>query len=543
MHITTVSVAAWIALAAGSGGLADGLENQLAPSTGQAPRLSRFGEAKGNERLPEYLVAHNALSEQEKKEKYGFEGSGIPGSPEMIRLTEEWHAMNASAAKQRGRDRFRENKYGMFIHWGLYSTLGGVWQGEKMEDGGKGPTVAEWIMRRKQIPRAEYAELAKDFDPQGFDAEEWVAVAKAAGMRYLVVGSKHHEGFAMFDSDVSDFNIVDATPFGRDVIKELEQACKKADIAFGVYYSNSLDWRDGGDGGMKDYGPAKNPRRAFMPNYWDPAPVTFDEYVANKALPQVRELLSNYEIAQIWFDTPIYIPPKHSMAFYKAVYEANPEILVNSRVGNGFGDIGIPGDNVIPDEPNANTWEGIATTNNSWGYKSYDDDWKSPLETLFWLVANVSKGGNFLLNVGPDGDGVIPPESVANLLAVGEWLKINGDAIYGTRPWIVDHEGPTEIQMKGTGHRAESAPEFRFESNDFWFTRKNDKVYVVALARPDDGRISVESLKGHGVAAIRMLGSTGDLNWQESGASVDIELPAFQTDGIGYALEVTLANR
>jgi alpha-L-fucosidase len=490
----------------------------------------------------DYLIAHNALSEIEKKQKYGFEGSGIPGSPEMIALTEEWKAMNSSAAKQKGRDLFNENKYGMFIHWGLYSTLGGVWKGETMEDGGKGPAVAEWIMRRKEIPRAEYAELAKDFNPQQFDADEWVAIAKAAGMKYMVVGSKHHEGFAMFDSEVSDFNVVDATPFGRDVIKELELACKKAGISFGVYYSNSLDWRDGGDGGMKDYGPAKNPRRAPMPNNWDPAPVTFDEYVANKSLPQVRELLSNYELTQIWFDTPIYISPKHSMAFYKTVYEANPEILVNSRVGNGFGDIGIPGDNVIPDKASANTWEGIATTNNSWGYKSYDDDWKSPLETLFWLVANVSKGGNFLLNVGPDAQGVIPAESVANLLSVGDWLMVNGAAIYDTEPWKVDHEGPTQIQMKGTKHREEGAGKLEFESSDFWFTRKGEKIYVIALARPKDGRISVQALQGHEVNAIRVLGQSEQVTWEEGADSIDIQLPVFEKDGIGYTLEVSLAQ-
>jgi len=492
--------------------------------------------------LPDYLLAHNALSEMEKIQVYGFEGSGIPGSPEMVRLTAEFQEMNQSGAKQKGRELFNENKYGMFIHWGLYSTLGGVWKGETMEDGGKGPAVAEWIMRRKEIPRVEYAELARDFNPQGFDADEWVAIAKAAGMKYMVVGSKHHEGFALFDSDVSDFNIVDATPFGRDVIKELELACKSAGIAFGVYYSNSLDWRDGGDGGLKDYGPAKNPRRAPFPNTWDPAPVTFDEYIANKSLPQVLELLSNYELTQIWFDTPAYIPPKHSMAFYKTVYEANPEILVNSRVGNGFGDIGIPGDNVIPDKASANTWEGIATTNNSWGYKSYDDDWKSPLETLFWLIANVSKGGNFLLNVGPDAEGVIPAESVTNLLAVGEWLKVNGEAIYGTTPWKLDHEGPTKVQMKGTKHREDNAAEMAFESNDFWFTRKGEKIYVIALERPGNGQISVAALNGEGVKSIRLLGSTQEVGWEEGAESVDIQLPAFEKDGIGYSLEILLQD-
>jgi len=493
---------------------------------------------------PDYLAAHNALSEAEKREKYGFEGSGIPGSPEMIALTEEWRSMNGSAAKQKGRDRFNENKYGMFIHWGLYSSLGGIWRGEKMEDGGTGPAVAEWIMRRKEIPRDGYAQLARDFNPQDFDANEWVAAAKAAGMRYMVITSKHHDGFALFDSEVSDFNIVDATPFGRDVIRELADACEKAGIDFGVYYSNSLDWRDGGDGGMKDYGPGpdRTPRRVNMPNNWDPAPVRFDEYIAEKSLPQVRELLSNYELSQIWFDTPVYIPPKHSMEFYKTVYNANPEILVNSRIGNGFGDIGVPGDNVIPDEASANTWEGIATTNNSWGYKSYDTDWKSPLETLYWLIANVSKGGNFLLNVGPDGRGKIPAESVANLTAVGDWLAVNGDAIYGSKPWIVDHEGPTKIQMKGTAHRGEGGVKFEFKSSDFWFTRKGAKVYVVALARPEDGRISVQSLKDQPIADIRLLGQSDEVTWEDGAESIEIQLPAFADPGTGYVLEISMSG-
>ncbi|MCK5172462.1 MAG: alpha-L-fucosidase, partial [Planctomycetes bacterium] len=424
----------------------------------------------------------------------GPSGSGVPGSPEMVRLGAKWQVMSDSAAKQRGRKRFNDNKYGMFIHWGLYSTLGGIYKGEKMEEGGTGPKVAEWIMRRKEIPRDEYAKLADNFNPTKFNADEWVAIAKAAGMKYMVITSKHHDGFALFDSEVSSFNVVDATPFGRDIIRELEVACKKAGIAFGVYYSHALDWRDGGDSGMKDYGPEK-PAQAMFPNYYDPSPVTFDDYIANKSLPQVRELVNNYDLTEVWLDTAIYIPPKHSFEFYKTIFDANPEILVSQRVGNGFGDIGTPGDNIIPDEASENTWEGIATTNNSWGYKSYDNDWKSPIETLYWLIANVSKGGNFLLNVGPDGSGTIPPKSVENLLAVGKWLKVNGDAIYGTKPWRVDHEGPSDLQMKGTEHRSKAKLSFDFKSDDFWFTQKEGKVYVIALARPEGNTVAIKSLK------------------------------------------------
>ena len=151
----------------------------------------------------------------------------------MLELEAKWRPMASSPAKMRGHENFNQQKYGMFIHWGLYSQLGGVYKGKKMEEGGTGPRVAEWVMRRKEIPRAEYAKLADSFNPTHFDAEEWVAVAKAAGMKYMVITSKHHDGFALFDSDVSDFNVVDGSPFGRDIIRELEQACEKLGLPSG----------------------------------------------------------------------------------------------------------------------------------------------------------------------------------------------------------------------------------------------------------------------------------------------------------------------
>ena len=378
---------------------------------------------------------------------------GKPKVPAEMR--EAWTEMNASAPKQAARERFNQNKYGMFIHWGLYSQLGGVWKGQKMEEGGTGPEVAEWIMRNKEIPRAEYAKLAETFNPVKFDADEWVAIAKAAGMNYMVITSKHHDGFALFDSEVSDYNVVDATPFKRDIIRELEQACKRGGIDFGVYYSHAIDWKDGGDGGMKDYGPKLSPkdRALLFANYFDPAPVRYDDYIANKSLPQVRELLANYELTEIWFDTPMNMPPHHSFEFYKTVYAGDPEILVTQRIGNEMGDIGTPGDNIIPRSASKNTWEGIATTNHSWGYKSYDNDWKSPTETLFWLLENSSKGGNFLLNVGPKGDGTIPEQSIENLLGAGKWLKVNGEAIYGTTLWTTTSEGPHKIKQSVSPHK------------------------------------------------------------------------------------------
>ena len=293
---------------------------------------------------------------------------------------------------------------------------------------------------------------------------------------------------------------------------------------------------------MKDYGP-KNPKerkQALFPNYFDPAPVRFDDYIETKALPQVQELVANYSLCEMWLDTPIYIPPNHSFAFYKAIYAANPEILVNQRIGNGFGDIGIPGDNIIPDEVSENTWEGIATTNNSWGFKSYDVDWKSPMETLYWLIANVSKGGNFLLNVGPDGTGMIPEKSVDNLLEVGKWLKVNGAAIYGSKPWKVAKEGPTDIQIKGTSHRRDSEFTFAFEANDFWFTSTQDRIYVIALADAVKGRIQVRSLAGVPIKEIKRLEDDQVLSWQACRDGIEIELPVLDSALDGYVLEVSV---
>jgi len=232
-------------------------------------------------------ILSGALNIASASRKNTFEngniGSGVPRSPEMLAFEAAWTPLNQSGPKEQAREQFNENKYGMFIHWGLYSQLGGIWKGEKMEDGGRGPNISEWIMRKKAIPRDEYATLADTFNPEGFDADEWVAIAKAAGMRYMVITSKHHDGFALFDSGVDDFNSVDGTPFGRDIIRELEEACERGGIAFGVYYSHALDWRDGGDAGMKDYRKEGQRDNTGFLNDFDPSPTSFDAYITTNA--------------------------------------------------------------------------------------------------------------------------------------------------------------------------------------------------------------------------------------------------------------------
>ena len=456
----------------------------------------------------------------------------------------EWSRMHASKAE--ALTAFNEAKFGMFIHWGLYAIPGGVWNGQRMEDDGIGPTVAEWIMRRRSIPRARYAELAGDFSPLKFDADEWAQLAADAGMRYMVITSKHHDGFALHESRVSDFTSVAATPFGRDAIAELHDACPRHQVRFGVYYSHTLDWYDGGDFGIQ-YATETTGLRKIGTNDWDPSPRTFDDYLTNKAMAQVEELAERYsDLFLVWFDGAGYIPEDLSLDFYRAVYRHAPGTLVNSRISNvdlprDLGDYQSAGDNHIPDlsEVEKPHWETCGTMNNSWGYKSYDHDWKGPVEVLSWLVDVVSRGGNYLLNVGPTGEGEIPAESVRTLRQVGAWLRVNGDAIYGTHAWSVFREGPTESSRKGTGQRAQRGFTATFTPQDLWFTRRDGAVYAIALAYPHDHRVLIRSMKDVPVAKVRMLGTDQAVSWESTPEGLSVSLPT-RTSAHGYALGIDL---
>ena len=310
---------------------------------------------------------------------------------------------------------WREAKFGMFIHWGLYAIPAGVWKGERI------PGIGEWIMYRARIPVGEYEQLAKQFNPLKFDAAEWVALAKNAGQKYIVITSKHHDGFCMFRSEVGDYNIVDATPFGRDPLKELAAECRRQGIKLGFYYSQTQDWHHpDGDGNDWDYGEEEKDFAGYLEDY---------------VKPQVRELLTNYgPIGLIWFDTPKRITAEQSRSLLDLVHQMQPDCLVSGRLGNVLGDYAEAGDNRIPEQALDIDWETPATINDTWGFKMHDHNWKSSQDLIRKLVDIVSKGGNYLLNVGPTAEGVIPQPSACRLLAVGEWLKINGEAVYGTSP-------------------------------------------------------------------------------------------------------------
>ena len=323
------------------------------------------------------------------------------------------HANETKAERDARMHWWRQARFGMFIHWGLYAQLAGNWNGQQV--GGYG----EWIMHDAKIPVGDYAAHASQFNPEKFNADEWVSIAKAAGMKYIVMTAKHHEGFAMFPTKVDDFNIDARTPFKRDPIGEMAAACKKQGLKFGVYYSQNLDWHHpgGGTAGAR----------------WDPAQDgDFHAYVRNVAAPQVRELLTNYHPAILWWDIPGNYTPEEAKLLTSAFAE-NPGLIANNRMGTG-----VPGDTETPEQFVPATgypgkdWETCMTINDTWGYKSSDTNFKSTESLMRNLIDIASKGGNYLLNVGPEPIGVIPGPEVERLKAMGAWLKMNGESIYAT---------------------------------------------------------------------------------------------------------------
>ena len=311
---------------------------------------------------------------------------------------------------------FRSAKFGMMIHWGLYSLPAGEWNGKRM------PFIGEWAQSYFRIPNIQYHKLAEIFNPILFNPEEWVLLAKAAGMKYMVVTSKHHEGFAMYRSKVDSFNLYDATPFKRDAIAELAEACYKHGIKLGLYYSQDLDWSDPNGGGYK-HGYTNCDVMSWT-NDWDYTDNNSKNYsicFENKIKPQVQEILTTFkDLCLIWFDTPLTISLKQSQELFDMVKHYQPDCLVNSRLGNGLGDYSSMGDNEIPEDYMTDgLFESPATLNDTWGYKSFDNSWKNP-EKVLAIKKHLNKRGlNYLLNVGPDYLGRIPSPAQDILTEVG----------------------------------------------------------------------------------------------------------------------------
>lgn len=394
---------------------------------------------------------------------------------------------------------WREAKFGMFIHWGLYAVPAGTYKGKQING------IGEWIMHEARIPVADYADFARQFNPVHFDAAAWADTAKAAGMKYLIITAKHHDGFAMFPSKVDGFNIHDATPFKRDPLKELSEACAKRGIKFGVYYSQAQDWHHPGGG-------------AFG-GHWDNAQDgDYDTYLLTKSIPQVRELLINYHPAVLWFDTPIAMRPERTREFIGAL-KLCPDLICNNRLGNGVaGDTETPEQSIPARGFPGRDWETCMTINDTWGYKSYDKDFKSVRTLLTNLVDICSKGGNYLLNVGPTAEGVIPHEEVDRIKAMGAWLAVNGDSIYGT------NAGPFRKQLA-------------------WgrCTQKPGKLYLHVFNWPTDGKLHVPVRNAVSKACL-LVHPDDDLSVATEQDGEVVTLPAIAPDPIDSVVVLDIAD-
>jgi alpha-L-fucosidase len=332
--------------------------------------------------------------------------AGLPAYPAIVKKeTPEEHAARLKW--------FREARFGMFIHWGVYAVPAGVWQGK--------PAGAEWIMNRAKISVAEYRPLASDFSVARYDPEAWAQLAADAGMKYVVITAKHHDGFALFDSAYSDWNAAKVGAARRDLLAPLVKAVRARGLGFGAYYSQSQDWVNPG-GGKGNTPP------------WDEVQKrgSFDEYLATIALPQVREILEKFHPDILWWDTEYQMTPERAQPFFDLAC-SYPNLLINSRLGGGvLGDFRTSEQRIPASAMLGRALEVNMTINNSWGYNLTDLHWKSAQQLIRNLSDIASKDGNYLLNVGPTAEGEIPQPEVDRLLAMGRWLKTNGEAIYAT---------------------------------------------------------------------------------------------------------------
>ena len=397
---------------------------------------------------------------------------------------------------------WREAKFGMFIHWGVYAVPAGTYNGEQIKG------IGEWIMNRGRIPVAEYKAFAPQFTAAKYDPDAWAALAKKAGMRYIVITSKHHDGFALFDSAVTDWDAVDASGAKRDLIAPLAAAARKQGLKFGCYYSQAQDWNHpgGAKSGFKEG------------ESWDEANKgDFDEYLQTIAEPQVKEILSNIKPDILWWDTPTWMSTERAerlIPYLKLV----PGIIHNNRLGGGFkGDTDTPEQHIPATGFKDRDWEVCMTMNDTWGFKSYDHNWKSTEDLIRKLCDIVSKGGNFLLNVGPTAEGEIPQASIERLEAVGRWMDVNGEAIYGTTA------SPFAKLLWGRCTK---------KVHDGGAT-----LYLHVFDWPQDGKLHVPGLNNSVKSASLLAGGTSVKTAKEEGGVV-IMLPAKAPDEIASVIKL-----
>ena len=410
------------------------------------------------------------------------------------------YAQESKAERDARMKWFREARFGMFIHWGLYSQAAGEWNGKPSAGAG------EWLMNDMQIPDSQYASLVPQFNPVKFDARQWVRIAKGAGMKYIVITTKHHDGFALYPSTLTDW-CIKSTPFKRDPLKELAAACKAEGVRL-CFYHSIMDWHH------PDYLPRKPWNDLANPN------ADFERYVTFMK-GELKELLTGYgPIGLVWFDGNWEDTWTHErgLDLYNYIRSLQPDTIVNNRVEKGrVGDYGTP-EQTIPVNgygPGVD-WETCMTMNDTWGFKKQDHDWKSTQTLVHNLIDCASKGGNYLLNVGPTGEGLIPDASIERLAEVGKWMSANGEAIYATTA------GPFSRQLP-------------------WgrCTQKTEKagtvLYLHVFDWPADGELPVPGLKSK-VSSATLLGGNQPLRCKTEDDGVMISVPKEAPDAISSTI-------
>jgi len=412
-------------------------------------------------------------------------------------------------------DWWRDATFGMFIHWGAYAVPAGIYK-EKPVKG-----IGEWIMHNSNIPIPEYEEFVKQFNPKDFNAKQWVSIAKNAGMKYIVITSKHHDGFCLWESKITNYDIMDFSPFKRDILKELSDACKEAGIKM-CFYHSIMDWHQPDAESKKSY---------THQNTTNP---DFAKYRENYLKPQLAELIQKYDPAVIWFDGE-WIPEwteEQGKDLYNFLRNLKPDIIVNNRVGKGrqgmngmnkyqdaAGDFGTPEQEILEGTSNLD-WESCMTINDTWGYKLNDKKWKSSKVLIDNLIDIAAKGGNYLLNVGPTAAGIIPEESVERLEDMGEWLKINGEAVYATN----------------------SLKQYKEGNNIKFTTSKSGKfVYAMVTAKSSDS-ISISSVLPVEGSKVYMLGSKKPLKWFTDNGKTVFVLPKKLPGEFAWTIKIPIVQ-